>query len=87
MRIGIVSDTHGNRLMVNRALAELRDSGITTVLHCGDIDDSETVALFRGFNAHFVFGNCDGDRAALREAMSASARRCTSPSAASRWKA
>jgi putative phosphoesterase len=69
MRIGIVSDTHGNRLMVNLALAEMRERGITTVLHCGDIDDAETVALFGGFTTHFVFGNCDGDKAALRAAM------------------
>ncbi len=69
MRIGILSDTHGNRLMVNRALAELRERGITILLHCGDIDDAETVPLFRGFTTHFVFGNCDSDKAALREAM------------------
>jgi putative phosphoesterase len=69
MRIGIVSDTHGNHLMVHLALAELRERGITTVLHCGDIDDPETVALFRGFTTHFVFGNCDIDQAALRAAM------------------
>ena len=69
MHIGIVSDTHGNRLMVNLALAELRQRGITTLLHCGDIDDAETVGLFRGFTAHFVFGNCDTDRAELRAAM------------------
>jgi putative phosphoesterase len=69
MQIGIVSDTHGNRLMVNLALAELRQRDITTVLHCGDIDDAETVALFRGFTTHFVFGNCDVDREGLRAAM------------------
>jgi putative phosphoesterase len=69
MQIGIVSDTHGNRRTVNLALAELRDRGVTTVLHCGDIDDPETVALFRGFTMHFVFGNCDYDKVALREAM------------------
>jgi putative phosphoesterase len=69
MRIGIVSDTHGNRLMVTRALAELSERGITTILHCGDIDDSETVELFRGFTTHFVFGNCDIDKGAMREAM------------------
>jgi putative phosphoesterase len=69
MRIGIVSDTHGNRLMVTRALTELREREITTVLHCGDIDDPETVELFRGFTTHFVFGNCDIDKGALREAM------------------
>ncbi len=30
MLIGIVSDTQGNRLMVNRALAELHEGGIST---------------------------------------------------------
>lgn len=69
MRIGIISDTHGNRRMVTHALAELRQRDITTLLHCGDIDDPETVELFRGFTVHFVFGNCDIDRAALRTAM------------------
>lgn len=69
MHIGIVSDTHGNRLMVTRALAELRERGITTLLHCGDIDDPETVEMLRGFTTHFVFGNCDYDKDALRKAM------------------
>ena len=71
MRIGIVSDTHGNRVSVARALTELHARGITTLLHCGDIDDPETIAMFDGFAAHFVFGNCDHDRTALREAMNA----------------
>jgi putative phosphoesterase len=69
MRIGIVSDTHGNRRMVTHALADLRERGITTVLHCGDIDDAETVEMFRGFTMHFVFGNCDTDKGALRAAI------------------
>lgn len=69
MHIGILSDTHGNRRTVSLALAELRERGVTTVLHCGDIDDPETVTFFHGFTAHFVFGNCDYDKAALREAM------------------
>ncbi len=69
MLIGIVSDTHGNRRMVTAALAALRERGITTVLHCGDIDDAETVEMFRGFTMHFVFGNCDIDKGPLRAAM------------------
>jgi putative phosphoesterase len=69
MRIGILSDTHGNRRTVTAALAELRERDITTVLHCGDIDDPETVVMFRGFTMHFVFGNCDHDKRALRAAM------------------
>jgi putative phosphoesterase len=69
MRIGVVSDSHGRRLAVSLALAELRERGVTTVLHCGDIDDAETVELFRGFTAHFVFGNCDIDKEGLRSAI------------------
>ena len=69
MKIAVVSDTHGRHATVSQALAELRDRGVTTVLHCGDIEDPETVLLFRGLTAHFVFGNCDWDRESLRTAM------------------
>jgi putative phosphoesterase len=69
MKIGIVSDTHGRQLNARLALDELRRRGVEVVLHCGDIDDAPTVSLFEGLTAHFVFGNCDGDRAALRERM------------------
>jgi putative phosphoesterase len=69
MKIGIISDTHGRVATVRLALSELRNRGVDTVLHCGDIDDAETVLLFQGLQAHFVFGNCDCDRDELRLAM------------------
>jgi putative phosphoesterase len=69
MHIAIVSDTHGRRLTVTQVLAELRERAVTTILHCGDIDDAETIGLFRGFTTHFVFGNCDTGRSALRAAI------------------
>jgi putative phosphoesterase len=69
MKIGVVSDTHSRNATVERALALLRERGVTTVLHCGDIEDPETILLFRGLTAHFVFGNCDGDRDGLRAAV------------------
>jgi uncharacterized protein len=69
MRIGILSDTHGRHLPVRLALAELRDRDVTTILHCGDIDEPVTVELFRGFTAHFVLGNCDTDTGSLRSAI------------------
>jgi putative phosphoesterase len=71
MQIGIVSDSHGRTETVARALDLLRQRGVRVVLHCGDIDDIATVELFRGLDAHFVFGNCDFSRDALRQAMSA----------------
>ncbi|HVS36108.1 MAG TPA: metallophosphoesterase family protein [Gemmataceae bacterium] len=69
MKIAVVSDTHGRQEIVRRVLADLRDRSVAVVLHCGDIDDAETVLLFRGFTTHFVFGNCDWDREGLRSAM------------------
>ena len=69
MKVGILSDSHGRQDNVRQALGALRERGVRTVLHCGDIDDPQTVLLFRGWTAHFVFGNCDGDRDGLRAAM------------------
>src|SRR2546423_12751857 len=71
MRIGIVSDTHSRYRTVEVALALLRQRGVTTVLHCGDIEDAAVVEQFRGLDVHFVFGNCDTERADLRTAMAA----------------
>jgi putative phosphoesterase len=71
MRIGIVSDTHDRRAAAVWALEELRRRGVRTVLHCGDIESPEMVALFRGLDAHFVQGNCDSDRDGLAAAAAA----------------
>jgi hypothetical protein len=71
MKIAIVSDTHGRHAIVARALDLIRDRGVDTVLHCGDIEDAETVAMFRDFTAHFVLGNCDTDRDGLAAAITA----------------
>lgn len=69
MRIGIVSDTHGRVATVQQALAIFRERDVEILLHCGDIDDVDTVHLFRGWPTHFVFGNCDMDRDALQKAI------------------
>jgi putative phosphoesterase len=69
MQIGILSDTHSRYATVEAALEVLQGRNINTVLHCGDIEDADTVWLFQGFTAHFVFGNCDTERASLRQAV------------------
>src|ERR1700738_961431 len=69
MKIAILSDTHNRHANARLALAELPKRGVTTVLHCGDIEDAETVRLFEGLDAHFVFGNCDYYKEDLRHAM------------------
>jgi putative phosphoesterase len=69
MQIAILSDTHSRYQTVETVLSQLQARGINQVIHCGDIEDAETVWLFQGFTAHFVFGNSDSDRASLRQAI------------------
>src|SRR5579884_1042563 len=69
MQIAVLSDTHSRYTTVESALEVLQGRNINTVLHCGDIEDADTVWLFQGFTAHFVFGNCDTERASLRQAV------------------
>lgn len=68
MKIGIVSDTHNAQKNTESALAVLRERGISTVIHCGDITTPDIVHLFAGFEAAFVFGNMDSDRTVLIDA-------------------
>lgn len=69
MKVGIISDTHNKVERIVRALELLRAGGAELVLHCGDIEDAVAVAPFAGWDAHFVFGNCDWDRVSLAKAI------------------
>jgi len=68
MRIAIFSDTHSRHATVETALKMIEERGVELILHCGDIEDADTVWLFPG-NTHFVFGNCDSERTSLRQAI------------------
>ena len=69
MHIGILSDTHSRYPAVETALALLQARNVNFLIHCGDIEDAETVWLFQGFTAHFTFGNCDYHRTEMRQAI------------------
>ena len=69
MHIGILSDTHSRYEIVETALALLQARKVNYLIHCGDIEDSETVWLFQGFTVHFTLGNCDTERIELRQAI------------------
>lgn len=68
MKIAILSDTHSRTATVQAALKLIAPYNVELIIHCGDIEDDETVALFPG-NTHFVFGNCDHDRDGIRRAV------------------
>ena len=68
MRIAIVSDTHSRTATIERAVRMIAERDIRLILHCGDIEDDDAVRLFPA-HTHFVLGNCDHDRVALRRAI------------------
>jgi uncharacterized protein len=68
MRIAILSDTHSRHATIETALQLVEQAQVELILHCGDIEDSEAVWHFPG-RTHFVFGNCDTERASIRQAV------------------
>jgi putative phosphoesterase len=72
MRLGIISDTHGQVELTRPAVRMFESLDVNAVLHCGDIGSLAVVELFAAWPTHFVFGNCDYDHhkfaAAIRNA-------------------
>jgi putative phosphoesterase len=68
MKIAILSDTHSRYATIEAALQRVEERHVELILHCGDIEDGEAVWLFPG-KTHFVFGNCDTERASIRQAV------------------
>ncbi len=62
MKFAIVSDTHDNVKNFNKVIDWLNAENITTLLHCGDICNQETIdeakKVFKG-KMYFVRGNGD----------------------------
>jgi putative phosphoesterase len=76
MLLGVVSDTHGHIPLTARAVRMLESLKVAQVIHCGDIGSSEIVPMFAAWPTHFVFGNVDYDRQALRAAIEAAGQAC-----------
>jgi len=69
MKIGVLSDTHGDVMLTLAALETFREQGVAHILHCGDIGTPEIVRLFSGIPTAFVFGNCDPRTETLRKTI------------------
>jgi uncharacterized protein len=67
MKIGVISDTHGDANSTRHALNILDGSQVDLILHCGDVG-WEIVPLLAGRRVHLVAGNMD-DLAGLRTAI------------------
>lgn len=76
MRIGVVSDTHGHVLNTLAAVRMLESLNVEAVLHAGDIGTIEIPPLLTAWPTHFVFGNCDHQRAELWAAIEQAGLTC-----------
>jgi putative phosphoesterase len=63
--IGVISDTHGEVAETQKAAELFRQFHVKTVIHCGDIGTASVVECFAGFDAHFVYGNTDGQNGGI----------------------
>jgi len=68
MLIGIMSDTHDNLPLVDKAVKKLLDEKVDLVLHAGDYVAPFVIPHFKPFQGKFigVFGNNDGDHEFLK---------------------
>ena len=76
MLIGVVSDTHGHLPNTQLAVRMLESLQVEAVLHCGDIGTPQIPPLFQRWPTHFVFGNCDYDRAEVAAAIRQAGLQC-----------
>ncbi len=67
MIIGILSDTHNNIAITERAITVFKDKHVELIIHAGDLTSPKMMELFSGFTCRFVLGNADIDREVLNE--------------------
>lgn len=73
MKIGLLSDSHGHADTTRLAVSVLLDQGAELLIHLGDVGTTQVIDAMIATHpstaglveTHVVFGNTDGDRAAL----------------------
>jgi len=80
MLIGIVSDSHDNLPLIDKAVQTLNSQKVALVLHAGDYVSPFTIAKFKLLNCPLigVLGNNDGDHELLKRRFSETPN-CTIP--------
>lgn len=61
MILGIISDTHDQVPRTIEAIRLLKEAGVSTIIHCGDVTCTAILDLFEGIPTHVVLGNNDDD--------------------------
>ncbi len=61
MKIGIISDTHNNIELTEKAIKIFEDNNIELLVHAGDLTSPKMLDLFKKFKCKIVLGNGDID--------------------------
>jgi uncharacterized protein len=67
MKIGVLSDTHDHLSNLLTVLAICRESGIDTLIHCGDLTGLDMVPHMKGFRVIYTTGNMDYATGAIKK--------------------
>lgn len=72
MLIGLISDTHDNLPIVEKAVKRLNEEKVELVLHAGDYVAPFVIPKFKALNCRLIgiFGNNDGDHELLGKRFS-----------------
>jgi putative phosphoesterase len=72
MLVGLMSDTHDNLPLIDKAIAKMNEAKAALVLHAGDYVAPFVIPRFGELRSRLigVFGNNDGDREHLKERFS-----------------
>ena len=73
MKIGVLSDSHDNVPMIDKAVELFNDEGVALVIHAGDFIAHFAVEAMRELKCRVVgvFGNNDGERIAIAKRFEA----------------
>ncbi|MCH7526345.1 MAG: metallophosphoesterase [Planctomycetes bacterium] len=71
MLVGVISDTHDRLPMIDRALRLFEKRGVEAMIHSGDLIAPFAARRLLAYKGplHVVYGNNDGERAGLKEAL------------------
>jgi len=72
MLVGLMSDTHDNLPLIDKAIARMNEAKVGLVLHAGDYIAPFVIPRFRELRSKLVgvFGNNDGDHELLKKRFS-----------------
>lgn len=74
--LAVLSDTHGQVAFTQQAARALESWPVAALVHCGDIGSIAVARALLQWPGHYVFGNCDYDRAELRKELLALGQTC-----------